>query len=437
MISFEKALKNALAEKNRPSIINLRTHIGFGSPHFQDTHKAHGAPLGEDEIKLIKKNYGWDPEKTFVVPAEAFERMQKAKIKGAELEKQWNSLFQQYSKQFPELAKLITNPNPETINLPTFGPEPMATRTASGKTLDALMPQMPLVLAGSADLTPSNNTQFKGAEDFQKDKPAGRYIRYGVREHGMAAIMNGIATSELLRPYGGTFFCFFDYMKPAVRLAAMSGYRTIFIFTHDSIGLGEDGPTHQPIEHIAALRAIPKMLVIRPADANETAYAWKVTLEKKDGPVALLLTRQNVTTLDRTKYPPASSLAKGAYVLVKTDKPDVIIIATGSEVEIALNAAEKLAAENIKAQVVNMPSWELFEQQNKAYKDSVLPPAVKARVAVEAGIEMGWSKYIGDKGVFVGICTFGESAPYKICYEKFGITADGVAAAAKKSIANK
>lgn len=442
MISFEKALKNALAEKNRPSIINLRTHIGYGSPHFQDTHTAHGAPLGEDEIKLIKKNFGWDPEKTFVVPDEALKHTQTAKIKGAELEKQWNELFKNYTKQFPQLAKLITDAQGGKLSvdidklLPVFGPEPMATRSASGKTLDALMPQMPLVLGGSADLTPSNNTKFKGSEDFQKDKPTGRYIRYGVREHGMAAIMNGIAASELLRPYGGTFFCFFDYMKPSVRLAAMSGYRSIFIFTHDSIGLGEDGPTHQPIEHIAALRAIPKMLVLRPADANETAYAWKIAFEHK-GPVALLLTRQNVMTLDRTKYPPASNIAKGAYVLVKQDKPDVIIIGTGSEVEIALKGAEKLAAENIKAQVVNMASWELFEKQDKAYKDSVLPPNVRARVAVEAGVEMGWSKYIGDKGIFIGMSGFGVSAPYQVCYEKFGITANAVADAAKKSIQNK
>jgi transketolase len=286
-------------------------------------------------------------------------------------------------------------------------------------------------------LTPSNNTRYKDVTDFQKDNPTGRYIRYGVREHAMAAIMNGIAASELLRPYGGTFFAFFDYMRPAVRMAAMSGYRTIFVFTHDTIGLGEDGPTHQPVEQIAALRAIPKMLIIRPADANETACAWKMILEYKAGPVALLLTRQNVLTLDRTKFPPASSIAKGGYVVVKPDKPDVIIIGVGSEMEIALKAAEKLAAENIKAQVVNLASWELFEQQDKAYKDSVLPPSIKARVAVEAGIKMGWERYIGDSGEFIGMSGFGVSAPYKVCYEKFGITADAVAAAAKKTIQNK
>jgi transketolase len=435
MIAFEKALKNAIAEKNRPSIINFRTHIGYGSPNFQDTYKAHGAPLGEDEVKLIKKNFGWDPEKTFVVPDEVLKHMQKAKEKGAELEKQWNEKFKSYSKQFPELAKLINNPYPQITGLPTFGPDPIATRAASGKTLDAIMPNLPLVLGGSADLTPSNNTRYKDVTDFQKDNPTGRYIRYGVREHAMAAIMNGIAASELLRPYGGTFFCFSDYMRPAVRTAALSGYRTIFVFTHDSIGLGEDGPTHQPSEHIAALRAIPDMLIIRPADANETAYAWKMTLEYKEGPVALLLTRQGIPVLDRTKYPPASSIAKGGYVLVKQDKPDVIIIGTGSEVDIALRGAEKLAAENIKAQVVNLASWELFEAQDKAYRDSVLPPGVKARVAIEAATELGWSKYIGDNGIFLGVKGFGASAPYKVCYEKFGLTADAVAQAAKKSIA--
>lgn len=435
MVSFEKALKNAQGEKNRPCIINLRTHIGYGSPHFQDTHTAHGAPLGEDEIKLIKTNYGWDPSQSFVVPPQVLEHTRKTIDKGQELEKQWNEMFKKYSQQYPELAKLINNPYPEITNLPTFGAEPMATRQASGKTLDAIMPNMPLVLGGSADLTPSNNTKFKGVEDFQKDKPTGRYIRYGVREHAMAAIMNGIGTSDLLRAYGGTFFCFFDYMKPAVRLAAMSKYKTIFVYTHDTIGLGEDGPTHQPIEHMAALRAIPNMLVLRPGDANETAYCWKIALERMDGPTALLLTRQNVTTLDRTKYPPASNIAKGGYVVVKQDKPDVILIGVGSELEIVMNAAAKLATENIKAQVVNMASWELFEQQDKAYKDSVLPPNVRARVAVEAGIKMGWEKYIGDKGEFVGMTGFGASAPYKVCYEKFGITADATVAAAKKSIA--
>ncbi|MCD4831781.1 MAG: transketolase [Anaerohalosphaeraceae bacterium] len=440
MASFEKALQNAQNEKDRPTIIQLRTHIGFGSPNKQDSHAAHGAPLGEDEIKLIKKNYGWDPEKTFVVPDGVIEHMQSGNAEADKLEKQWNKLFADYSEKYPKEAAIIKNAEKgvlcENIDalLPKYEAGVEATRKASGATLNALMPNMPMVMGGSADLTPSNNTQFKGVKDYQKDSPSGRYIRYGVREHAMGAVMNGICLSGLLRAYGGTFFCFSDYMRPAIRMAALSGYNPIYVFTHDSIGLGEDGPTHQPVEHIAALRAIPNVLTIRPADANETVAAWKVALENTAGPTALLLTRQNVLTLDQNKYPAAANMAKGAYVLVEQENPDVIIMATGSEVELAIAAAEKLAAENIKAQVVSMPCWELFEKQSKAYKDSVLPKNVKARVAVEAGVEQGWYKYIGDSGIFVGMKSFGASAPYKKCYEGFGITVDAVIASAKKII---
>ena len=435
MNAFEKALKKAQAVKGKPSIIQLRTHIGFGSPNFQDTHTAHGAPLGDDEIKLMKKNFGWDPEKTFNVPDEVLEHTQKTKGKGAELEKKWNELFASYSEKYPELASEIKDAQAGRVSvdieslLPKFDAGAVATRKASGQTLDAVMPSMPLVLGGSADLTPSNNTQFKGAEDFQKDNRGGRYIRYGVREHAMGAIMNGISVSGLMRAYGGTFFVFSDYMRPAIRVAAMSGYPSIFVFTHDTIGLGEDGPTHQPIEQLASLRAMPNLLVIRPADANETAQAWKFILEYNEGPVAILLTRQNIKVLE-----PNKNLEKGAYVLVKQAEPDVLIMSAGSEAEIALVAAEKLAADGVKAQVVNMPCWKLFEKQDKAYRDSVLPPNVKARVAVEAGVETGWSKWLGEKGVFVGMSSFGASAPYKACYENFGITADNVVKAAKKSM---
>ncbi|NIA17200.1 MAG: transketolase [Planctomycetes bacterium] len=436
MEAFENALNNAQATRGRPSIIQLRTHIGFGSPNFQDTHTAHGAPLGEDEIRLMKTNFGWDPEKTFDVPAEALEHMQETKARGEELEKQWNELFASYSEKYPEQAKEIEDAQAGRISadidslLPKFDEKvgAVATRKASGQTLDAVMPEMPLILGGSADLTPSNNTQFKGAEDFQKEACNGRYIRYGIREHAMGAIINGISVSGLLRAYGGTFFVFSDYMRPAIRVAALSGYPSIFVFTHDSIGLGEDGPTHQPVEQLASLRAMPNLLVIRPADANETADAWKFILEYTDGPTAILLTRQNIKVL-----PANSGLARGAYVLVKQDAPDVLIMATGSEVEIALEAGEKLAKDGLKAQVVSMPCWELFEKQDKAYKDSVLPPSVKTRVAVEAGVENGWGKWLGTDGVFVGMNSFGASAPYKTCYEKFGITADNVVAAAKKT----
>jgi transketolase len=439
--ALDKALESARAQTERPTIIKFRTHIGFGSPHFQDTHTAHGSPLGEDEIKLIKKNFGWDPEKSFVVPDEVAKSMGQCKAKGQKLQAEYRKMFDAWAAAYPELAKELKDAlSGKTVidagKLPKFDPAaPIATRSASGKTLDALMPSMPLVVGGSADLTPSNNTHFKGAENFQKATPTGRYIRYGIREHAMGAIMNGIAVSGIIRPYGGTFLVFADYMRPAIRLAALSHYPTIFVFTHDSIGVGEDGPTHQPVETIASLRIIPGLLTFRPADANETVAMWKYILEHTGGPVATALTRQNLPVLDPAKYPNMKNFNKGAYVLAEQAKPDVLLIATGSEVQLAMAAAEKLAAENIKAQVVSMPCWELFEKQDKAYKDSVLPPTVKARVGVEAGVRMGWDRWIGDNGEFVGMHTFGSSGPFKTCFEKFSITTDAVIAAAKKSMA--
>jgi transketolase len=440
MEAFEKALKNAKAEKDRPSFIQFRSHIAYGSPNFQDNCTAHGAPLGEDEIKLMKKNFGWDPEKKFHVPAEVLQHTHKAIDKGRELEEKWREKFDKYSKAYPELASQINEAQAGKVEvnvdevLAKFETESsMATRKASGIALDAIMPKLPLVLAGSADLTPSNNTKFKGAEVFQKDNRAGRYIHYGVREHAMAAIMNGIAVSNLLIPYGGTFLCFADYMRPAIRLAAMSGYPTIFVFTHDSIGLGEDGPTHQPVEQVASLRAIPNLVVIRPADANETAYAWKYALEHRTGPTAIILTRQGLPILDQTKYTAASNLEKGAYVLIEQQDPDVLLLVTGSEVRLAIEAHGLLAADGIKAQVVSMPSWEIFEAQDKQYRDGILPPHVRARVAVEAGVRQGWDKWLGDKGVFVGMSSFGASAPGRICFEKFGITAGAIVEAAKRA----
>ncbi len=440
MQAFQKALENAKNQKDRPSIIKLRTHIAYGSPNLQDSEKAHGSPLGEDEIKLIKKNFGWDPEKTFHIPQEVSDHMQKTVTKGAQTEQKWNKMFDNYTTKYPDLAKQFkdaaANKLPIDIDeqLPKFEPgSSVATRKASGNVLNALMPHIPLILAGSADLTPSNNTLFTGAENFQKDNPSGRYIRYGVREHAMGAIMNGISVSGLARAYAGTFMVFSDYMRPAIRLAALSKYPTIFVFTHDSIGLGEDGPTHQPVEHLAALRAIPNLLVFRPADANETAQAWKYTLQNKDKPVILLLTRQGLPVLDQQKYGSAEDgVAKGAYILTKQDNPDILLLATGSEVEIAISAAQALAADNIKAQVISMPCWKLFEQQDQTYKDSVLPPSVTARVAIEAGIEQGWNKYLGNKGVFIGMKTFGASAPAKTCFQNFGITTENVIAASKK-----
>ena len=444
MATFEKALKKARRTKDRPTLIKLRTHIAFGAPTKQDTAEAHGSPLGEDEIKLTKKNFGWDPEKTFNVPEGVLEHTRKAVDKGKKTEASWNRLFKKYAAAYPELAQQFQNAAEGKITvdidslLPKFDPikegkpNAIATRSASGKTLDALMPHLPLILGGSADLTPSNNTRWKDVKDFQKNARDGRYIRFGVREHGMGAIMNGISINGLLRAFGGTFLAFSDYMRGSVRLSALSHYPTIFIWTHDSIGIGEDGPTHQPVEHFAALRAIPNMLVIRPADANETAQAWKFILQYHNGPVALLLTRQNVPVIDRAKCASAENLVKGAYVLIGADKPDVLLLATGSEVSVALDAYNKLSAEGIKARVVNMPSWELFEKQSKEYRDSVIPPDVKARVAVEAGVKLGWHRWLGETGEFVGMSTFGASAPGKVCFEKFGITADNVVAAAKK-----
>jgi transketolase len=441
MSAFEKALENAKREKDRPSIIKLRTHIAYGSPKMQDSEKAHGSPLGDDEIKVMKENFGWDAEKTFHVPQEVLEEMRKVVDTGKQAEAAWKKLFDKYAEAHPDLAAQFNNAAEGRLPiklddvLPQFKPgSSVATRKASGKVLDAVMPRLPLILAGSADLTPSNNTKFAGAADFQKNARGGRYIHYGVREHAMAAIMNGICVSRLARAYGGTFLVFSDYMRPAVRVAALSKYPTIFVFTHDSIGLGEDGPTHQPVEQLASLRAIPNLLVLRPGDANETAQAWKFTLQYKDGPVALLLTRQGLPVLDQEKYGSAEGLFKGAYVLQKADKPGVLLLASGSEVSVALCAAEGLAADGISAQVVSMPCWELFEQQDQAYKNSVLPPNVKARVGIEAGVEQGWNKYLGDDGIFIGMNSFGASAPAKICFEKFGITVENVVKAGKEAM---
>jgi transketolase len=439
MKRFERALIKAKSEVGRPSMIQLRTHIAYGSPNMHDTAKAHGSPLGEEEIRLTKQQLGWDPDQHFYVPPKVLDHMRKALEQGAEAENEWNDLFRRYAEQYPDLAKQFTNAAeghlPVRIDdlLPKFeAGKSIATREASGKVLDALMPKLPLILGGSADLTPSNNTRFAGAADFQKEARQGRYIRYGVREHGMGAIMNGICVSRLLRAYGGTFLVFSDYMRGAVRVAALSKYPTIFVYTHDSIGLGEDGPTHQPVEHFAALRTIPDLLVIRPADANETAAAWKYILENRDRPVALLLSRQGMPVLDQNRYASASNLSRGAYVLTSSGDPEVLLLASGSEVSLAMEAAKRLEAERISSQVVSMPCWALFEKQDEKYRNSVIPPHVKARVGVEAATDFGWHRWLGDHGKFVGLSHFGASAPYKACYEGFGVTADHVVQAAKE-----
>jgi len=441
MAALVAALDNAGAQSDRPSLIKLRTHIAYGAPNMQDTAKAHGAPLGADEIKQMKQNFGWDPDKTFYVPQKVKEYMAGRVEAGAEAEASWNKMFDEYAAEHPDLAEQFCNAADGKICmnidklLPQFEQgEQIATRKASGKVLDALMPACPMVLGGSADLTPSNNTRFNGAKDFQKADRLGRYIRYGVREHAMGAIMNGISVSGLTRAYGGTFMVFSDYMRAAVRVAAMSGYPTIFVYTHDSIGIGEDGPTHQPVEHLAALRAMPNLLVFRPADANETAQAWKFALEHTQGPVALCLTRQALAVLDRNKLASAENLSRGAYILADGERPDVLLLATGSEVAVALQAYEKLSAEGISARVISMPCWKLFERQSKEYRSSVLPAEPAARVGIEAGVELGWRKWLGEKGAFIGMSSFGASAPGGVCFEKFGLTADAVVTAAKRQL---
>jgi transketolase len=441
MEAFKKALVKAKAEKKRPSIIKLRTHIAYGSPHKQDTAEAHGTPLGEEEIRLMKENLGWEPERSFYVPDEVKAHMQKCVTEGMAKEAKWREMFAEYAGAYPELAQELRDgaAGKVAVNIDELLPQfeagrSIATRSASGAVLDALMPSLPLIMGGSADLTPSNNTRFKGAEDFQKSNRSGRYIRYGVREHAMGAIINGISVSGFLRAYGGTFLVFSDYERPAIRMAALSGYPSIFLFTHDSIGVGEDGPTHQPVEQIASLRCMPGLLVFRPADANETAAVWKFVVEYTDGPAAILLSRQGLPTLDQSKYASAENVCRGAYILQGADKADVLLLASGSEVSIALSAAATLASEGISSQVVSMPCWELFEKQEQAYKDSVLPPAIEARIGIEAAVDDGWYKWLGNKGKFIGMSSFGESGPGKACFEKFGITAGNVVKAAKKSL---
>ncbi len=434
---IEAAIRAAQTEKVRPSLVSVRTHIGYGSPQKQDTSSAHGEPLGAEEIKLTKENLGWPVDPAFLIPGNARNHFRQALDKGRTLEKEWTDRFEAYEKSHPELAlqwkQWIKGELPEGWDkrLPSFpadakGP---ATRGVSGTVLNAVAPILPNLIGGSADLAPSNKTFIKGEEVFQGGRFRGRNFHFGVREHGMGSIMNGMALHGGLIPYGGTFLVFADYMRPAIRLAAMMGMKVIYVFTHDSIGLGEDGPTHQPVEHLAALRAIPDLTVLRPCDANETVEAWRFALEQKDGPVVLALTRQSIPVLDREASASADGLHYGGYVLrdpTEGGDPDVILIGTGSEVHIAMEAADTLHEKGINVRVVSMPSWELFDKQSKAYQNRVLPAAVKARVAVEAGITQGWHRYLGEKGEFVGIDHFGASAPYKTLYEKFGITADRV-----------
>ncbi len=428
------AIEAAKKETTRPSIIMARTNIGFGSPGKQDSEEAHGAPLGAEEVKKTKERLGWPLEPAFHIPAEASKRFLEAVDAGKALEAGWASLLERYRREHPDLAfeldGLLEGKKGMAWmdDIPAFTEKegPMATRQASGKVLNAIALRTPFMIGGSADLAPSNNTTLKGMGDFLPGS-VGRNLHFGVREHAMGSIMNGIALSGMLVPFGATFLIFSDYMRPAIRLSALMGLQAVYVFTHDSIGLGEDGPTHQPIEQLAGLRAVPRLTVIRPADATETAEAWKTALLHEHGPVALVLTRQGLPVLDRAKYPPASNLSRGAYSLTCADStPDIIIIATGSEVHLALKAAESLGGKGVSARVVSMPSWELFEEQDQRYKDAVLPPDVRVRLSIEAGSTVGWHRYVGMDGDAVGIERFGASAPAKTLFEKFGFTVENI-----------
>jgi len=438
------AYETFLKTKDRPTLIVVDSHIGYGSPNKQDSSDSHGEPLGVEEVKLVKKFYGWPEDAQFLVPDGVYDQFKKGIGKrGAELHSNWSKKFGDYKQQFPELAEQLDLmqhwklPQGWDKDLPTFPPDAkgMATRDSSGKVLNALGKNIPWLIGGSADLAHSNKTNltFEGAGDFFPDEYKGRNLHFGVREHAMGAAVNGMSVTRL-RAFGATFFNFSDYMRPSMRLAALMETPSIFIFTHDSIGLGEDGPTHQPIEQLAGLRAMPNMLVLRPGDANEVVEAYKIIIQSRHSPASLVLTRQTMPTYDRTKYAPASGVAKGAYVLADADggKPDVILMGTGSEVHLCVEAYEKLKAEGIKARVVSMPSWELFEKQDAAYKVSVFPPNVTARVSVEMASTFGWERYVGPKGKMIGMHTFGASAPLKDVLKKFGFVTENVVAVAKE-----
>ncbi|MBV6395497.1 MAG: Transketolase [Anaerolineales bacterium] len=437
--AIDRAILEAKTDP-RPSIIMCRTIIGFGAPKRQGTSKAHGEPLGDEELNAAKENLGWQKEPRFFIPADALAFYRQAVERGRDMESAWNQKFAEFKNVNPEMGADLERrlagkfPKGWQKSLPAFPADPkgMSTRAASGKTLNALAPILPELLGGSADLAPSNNTKLDGSPDFQKDSPQGRNFHFGVREHAMAAALNGMTLFGGLIPYGGTFLIFADYMKPAVRIAAISHIPSIFVFTHDSIGLGEDGPTHQPIEQLAMLRAMPNLTIIRPADANETAQAWRVAIENRHGPTALALTRQNLPILPQPKF---GDVSRGAYVLKDFGrKPELILMASGSEVGLILEAAQKLADKGRNVRVVSFPSWELFEKQDAKYRESVLPKKITARIAVEAGSGLGWERYAAE---VVCMHSYGASAPYKTLFEKFGFTVENILARAKPLLPKK
>jgi transketolase len=444
--SIDNAYRDFLAHQGSPTLIVVKSIIGYGAPTKANTAKAHGEPLGGDEIAKAKQSYGWPVDAKFLVPPDVPKHFNETLGKrGAQLRRAWEELFADYERKHPEPArelKLIQSgklPDGWDKNLPTFPADAKgtATRVSGGKALTAVAQNIPWLLGGSADLAPSTKTLLTFDEaggDLAAGNPGGRNMHFGVREHAMAAVVNGMVLCGL-RAYGATFFVFSDYCRPALRLAAIMKIPSIIVFTHDSIGVGEDGPTHQPVEHLAACRAIPRLLVLRPADANEAAETWRIAMEQTDRPVALILTRQDLPTFDRAKYDPAAGVAKGGYVLAdaaRNAKPDVILMATGSEVQIAIEAHERLVADGIKSRVVSLPSFELFDEQPPEYRDQVLPPQVTARIGIEAGIRQCWDKYLGPQGVFIGIETFGASAPYKDIYKHRGLTAEAVVQKARQ-----
>jgi transketolase len=440
-----QALNEAVNEARldpRPSLILVRSIIGYGLPTKQGTAAAHGEPPGEEELAAAKRDLGWPVEPAFLIPDDVREHLLGAANGSAQAYEAWQALRAAYAREFPEMGERFERtqrgdlPAGLELALPSFEADAkgMATRASSGKVLNALALELPELIGGSADLTGSNKTDIKGEPAYEQGREEARYLHFGVREHGMGAILNGLALHGGLIPYGGTFLVFSDYMRGAIRLAALMGIRVIYVFTHDSIGLGEDGPTHQPIEHLAALRAIPNMVTLRPADANEVAQAWLTALKHEDGPTALALTRQSVPTLDRTRFASATELARGAYVLADLGQgePQLILMGSGSEVSLIVEAGELLASGGTPTRLVSFPSWELFKKQPQAYQDSVLPPAIPARVAVEAGVSLGWERWVGSRGEVVGIDRFGESAPYQEVYRELGLTAAHVVDVARR-----
>jgi transketolase len=449
VVRMEHALGIFRKEKGRPTFIVLDSHIGYGSPHKQDTAAAHGEPLGDEEVRLCKRSYGWPEDAKFLVPDGVYEHFAEGVgARGGKARAEWTELFETYRTKYAELATEIDLMQRRDLpagwdrNLPVFPSDPkgIAGREASGKVLNVLAQNIPWFLGGSADLGPSNKTAltFEGAGDFQADTPGGKNFHFGIREHAMAAIVNGLSLSKL-RAFGATFFIFSDYARPAIRLAALMELPSIFVFTHEAMGDGEDGPTHQPVEQLASLRAIPGLVTIRPADANEVVEAYRYVLQLRHQPAVLALSRQPLPTLDRAKYAPASGLARGAYVLADAPggDPEVILIASGSEVSLAADAHEKLIAEGIRSRLVSMPSWDIFEDQTKDYRDNVLPPKVTARVAVEQASTFGWERYVGTSGRIIGMKTFGASAPLKELQRRFGFEPDRVAAVAKELLGRR